>query len=250
MHCLVIKSNKLRVLIPHKSNKMTTYFTFLSLLLNLRQNKVFYIMDGLSAAIFRFNANNSMPPTTGSNFLGLGIIMLWTDVGKVQGTIKQRKRFCMKCKSSYYLRCTLYFPPVCFVIFRGDSLLALKTSLVWKGSQTSFSMLPPARKMVVTTPISTQEKMMLNPTPLWRRTDRPSGTDKVRNNKRWRCSSSGMGGLEVRKRGIKKEQFALDQYLKLDTNLHSQKQSCCFLYKFQLVESYFILWETILCEKK
>lgn len=46
--------------------------------------------------------------------------------------------------------------------------LALKTSLVWKGSQTSFSMFPPARKMMVTSPISTQEKMKLIPTPLWR----------------------------------------------------------------------------------
>lgn len=46
--------------------------------------------------------------------------------------------------------------------------LALKTSLVWKGSQTSFSMFPPARKMMVTSPISTQEKMKLMPTPLWR----------------------------------------------------------------------------------
>lgn len=49
--------------------------------------------------------------------------------------------------------------------------LAWKTCLVWKGSQTSFSMFPPARKMVVTTPISTQEKMKLKPTPLWK-TDR------------------------------------------------------------------------------
>lgn len=46
--------------------------------------------------------------------------------------------------------------------------LALKTSLVWKGSHTSFSMFPPARKMMVTSPISTQEKMKLIPTPLGR----------------------------------------------------------------------------------
>lgn len=56
----------------------------------------------------------------------------------------------------------------------GDSIkivvqqLALKTSLVWKGSHKSFSMFPPARKMMVTSPISTQEKMKLIPTPLWR----------------------------------------------------------------------------------
>lgn len=47
--------------------------------------------------------------------------------------------------------------------------LALKSSLVWKGSHTSFSMFPPARKMMVTSPISTQEKMKLIPTPLWRK---------------------------------------------------------------------------------
>lgn len=50
--------------------------------------------------------------------------------------------------------------------------LTLKTSLVWKGSQRSFSMFPPTRKIMVTTPISTQEKMKLNPTPLWN-----TGTD-------------------------------------------------------------------------
>lgn len=49
--------------------------------------------------------------------------------------------------------------------------LALKSSLVWNGSQRSFSMFPPARKMVVNTPMSIQEKMKLNPTPLWTKTN-------------------------------------------------------------------------------
>lgn len=94
-------------------------------------------------------------------------------------------------------------------IFRGigslynlwvDSWLALNISVLWKGSQMSFSMFPPTRKMMVTNPISTQEKMKLNPTPLLWRTDRYSQSIHIYMfiyNYIWRCSSIVAGGLEV-----------------------------------------------------
>lgn len=118
-----------------KGKWMITYFSnffyvcFINFL-NLRQNSIFYIMDGL------IQSKESV----------------CTEHNEVKSLLEMYLKFSG-------------LPNCCAA---SGCELALKTSLVWKGSQTSFSVFPPARKMVVTTPISTQEKMKLKPTPLWR----------------------------------------------------------------------------------